>query len=128
MSKTITTKIKIPFIDPHVIRLEHQYDENSMTFLKLKRNVSRFAVASWGYSDIIHESSNYNDDGTPVLLNIGPYKSIHHFRHIQRSYWCFCDKADALQFKLMADNSAINVKMWPAILFTIHEITPDINP
>jgi hypothetical protein len=39
-----------------------------------------------------------------------------------RSYWCFADEMDALQFRLSVGTTAIHVNMWPDRFFTIQEV------
>lgn len=42
-----------------------------------------------------------------------------------RSYWCFSDEMDALQFRLSIGTPAIQVFMWPDLWFTVTEITDE---
>ena len=133
MTKKIHTQSKIFFPNPTVVRLDHTIEGVSigdasqtngyMTTLKMAR---KRILGTWGYSPPMIEAIPHP---APQLINGVPHVTIDMLfgdqsRH--RSYWCFEDEMDALQFKIAAGDNSHTVSMWPnKVLFTIYEYTKD---
>ena len=109
--KRLHVNSKIFFSNPTVIRVE--YDCNKMSDVEIRaahrkqcRDTFNIIRGTWGHSHLLCE-----------------HKQVHSTDEIvRRSYFCFRDDSDALQFRLAAILPTFNVKLWPKILFTIHEL------
>lgn len=116
MKRNIHINSNIFFKDPYIVRLAHDDDDGMKPFIKLKNRCFKTFINTWGFSSPEYEQSCKEDD----ILN------LNWFITSLRSYWCFKDEQDALQFRLMTDNSAIRVHMWPKnIKFMIYEYVDD---
>jgi hypothetical protein len=113
--KKIHSNVKIFFANPYVVRVTHEQEEPNaeLEFGKLTRKIYKLIHGTYGHTKLLYEE----DKGDPFSLN-----SLFVYNPVRRSYWCFKDEQDALQFRLMVGNSATRVHMWPECLFTIHEI------
>ena len=110
MIKRLHTRVKIFFPNPYVVRLDHDDksgDQELVSFMKLTTRERQLIYGTWGFSRPEYEVVNSNDPG---------------YKYMCRSYWCFKDEMDALQFKLITEGNAVRVYMWPKKLFTIHEV------
>ena len=134
MTKLLHTKCKIFFPSSYVVRIEYGEGYTDLAadaaYRKVIRNAYRLIQGTWGYStlqqELINESLDIQSNGM----------SYQDWIYRQRAYLCFKDEIDALQFRLMIEERAIQVVMWPKnTVFTIHEIvetnasnTPSILP
>jgi hypothetical protein len=111
MTKKLYTRIKIPFDNPYVVRLSHDGAtslESTRSHQKIISRARKLIQGTWGYCSPEYEMVEIGKEQTSI------------------SYWCFQDELDALQFRLMADEKAIRVSMWPENrLFTIFEVVED---
>ncbi len=111
MIRRLHTNVKIFFPNPYVVRLEHDdaaFDQHPISFMKLTSRVRKVIQGTWGFS-------------RPEFEVVGSPHGVDPWKTICRSYWCFKDEIDALQFRLMLDSRATQVRMWPERVFTIHE-------
>jgi len=133
MTKRLHTKVKIFFPNPYVIRLEHEdygIDGDPPSFLKLTPRVTKQIQGTWGFARPEYETVKTRSVSlSPTLIKnyppAGPFMNVFDYKSSCFSYWCFKDEMDALQFRLMTDNKAIQVLIWPKRYFTIHEYIED---
>lgn len=112
MKTILRSQTKFPFLNPYVIRLDHSGNTTwSMEFYSLKIKIYQLLknVSTWGFCYPASEEITDIDDE----LN---------YYFITRSYWCFKDKIDALNFILMTKEKAIHVQMWPTREFTVFKV------
>lgn len=128
MIKRLYTKTKIFFPNPYVIRLDHDGPDStvvSSSFRYALKMARKNIQGTWGYCEPEHEiirtmpavnvnAMNIQNQLQTVFSEIGEVK--------MRSYWCFADKIDALQFRLAVGTTATHVNMWPERWFTIQEV------
>jgi hypothetical protein len=140
--KQLHTNTKIFFPNPHVIRLDHE-DDNGLTgnvpasFKKLLKDARNTFSTTWGFCYPEHEMVKVKNDfgqqhppgsvqhnhGVPLHVQVASLFNPD-WNFVARSYWCFKDELDALQFRLMAGKT-LKMRMWPSRMFTIYEITED---
>ena len=120
MSTRIHTNSKIFFSDPYVVRVDFESEagylgsiEHTNEFRKLKSKTYKLIQGTWGWS---HPEYEIIEDGSLGKGHWSPSVGL------LRSYFCFKDEIDALQFRLMLENKAKQVYMWPERKFTIHEV------
>lgn len=126
MSRKIHIRVKIPFKNPYVVMVTHEDAEfhtngghTSPSFNKIKKQSYKLIKGTWGFAQA--ELEQIANPNAPSHTFVGWYGS-----HIGlRSYWCFKDEIDALQFRLMVGNDAKQVFMWPDRFFTVHEYLED---
>lgn len=138
MTKLLHTRSKIFFPDPYVVRMEYSHDilwdEAAIDYRKVTRNAYKLIHGTWGYSALQSEQIKVKDENVrvcqpyPAFFNginqvqiIGALFDVD-WVQVSRGYLCFKDELDALQFRLSIDTRAMEVKMWPACWFTIHEV------
>ena len=133
MVKLLHTKVKIPFANPYVVRVQYgdsiTYEDAVMSHRKIMRNAYKLMQGTWGYSNLDYEQISTVGEqaapmvwtpaagGGPPLVSYNPGYSF-----ALRAYVVFKDEMDALQFRLSIDNNSRQVKMWPERWFTIHEV------
>lgn len=132
MKKEIHVNSKIFFADPFVIRVDHtdvtglqMSGATPQSFLALTRKIYKNIKGTWGVSKPRWEQvSLINKDTIDPTLSKHQLNLLYgsNFHSALRSYWCFKNELDVLQFKLMLDRNAVRVLMWPECNFTIHEI------
>ena len=118
MTKKIHVRTKIFFSNPYVVRIDHNTDDglgSTAGFRKIKTQAYKSIQGTWGWSPPEYEIIKKDDK-----------KIVNHWagifdESILRSYWCFANDLDALQFRLMIGNNASQVYMWPERWFTIYE-------
>ena len=128
MIKKLYTKTKIFFPSPYVVRLDHEEDDAiivSSSYRSALKMARKNIHGTWGYCvpqyeiirtispDQFNAMSPMNQLNT-LFIGAGEGK--------MRSYWCFADEMDALQFRLAIGTSATHVDMWPERFFTIQEV------
>lgn len=135
MTKKLYTRIKIPFDNPYVVRLSHDGAtslESTRSHQKIISRARKLIQGTWGYCSPEYEMVVIGKEQTSIRTHSNP--TLSHLlslfssdcEQIFRSYWCFQDELDALQFRLMTDEKAIRVSMWPENrLFTIFEVVED---
>jgi hypothetical protein len=131
MAKRLLTKSKIFFPNPYVVRLDHE-ETGATTMSVSYRSALKIARknlgGTWGCSqpeyEVIQKISPVDftaltsaNQLTAIFTGSGDGK--------YRSYWCFADEMDALQFRLSVECPAIQVFMWPDRWFTVTEITDE---
>ncbi len=110
MKHRLHVQKRIFFKNPCVAVINHEpyhYDDCERERQELIRKGRICRLGTWGYSRLIHER----------LGNVEVY-----YKTVYRSYWCFQEESDFLQFKLMTNLSVNQLRMWPNITFTIHEL------
>jgi hypothetical protein len=119
MVKKLYTKTKIFFPNPYVIRLDYnELDTNivSSSYRSALKMARKNIHGTWGYCLPEYE----------VIGIISPdkFNAISYINQLSkmRSYWCFADEMDALQFCISVGTSATRVDMWPERFFTIQEV------
>jgi hypothetical protein len=129
--KLLHTKVKIPFTDPYVVRIQYgsdiTYDDAIVSHRKTMRNAYKLMQGSWGYSTLEYEQISIMNASSQVKaiwpvaaqaqVMFSPDCSL-----ALRAYVVFQDEMDALQFRLSIDANSTQVKMWPQRWFTIHEV------
>lgn len=119
MTKKLHTHTKIFFPHPYVVRVDHEELGNynaplPKSYTDLKSRAYKLIQGTWGVS-----GPNFEMIGDPVANVTAIFSTI----SVMRSYWCFQNEVDALQFRLMVGTNAIQVRMWPeSVWFTIHEV------
>jgi hypothetical protein len=121
MTRKLHTRTKIFFENPYVIRVDHEENPNLLftqplpkSFSDLRSRAYKLIQGTWGFSRPQIETQQ-EDNGILTSLFNG--------RMVIRSYWCFRNDIDALQFRLMVGNNAKQIHLWPSsIWFTIHEV------
>lgn len=112
--RQLYTNSKVLFHDPYVVMLDHEYTDLSVT-------PESYKSALKSARDLIHGSWGYTKH--QVEVNYGTSSTIETIR--VRSYWCFEDETDALQFRLTIGTSARRVMMWPSLPFTLYMVHED---
>src|SRR5271165_4189356 len=117
MSRKIHPKTKIFFKDPYVVRIDHNDRdgiyipaETNPYFRELKTKTYKLVKGTWGYS--LPQFEKGPNDKLDLLA------SLFTSNMVLRSYWCFEDELDALQFRLMIGEPATHVHVWPEKYFT----------
>lgn len=133
ITKLLHTRTKIFFSNPYVVRIEYKDNQSESDirtdYRKITRNAYKLITGTWGYSELEHEFITPRSPN-PALLAGSNGTSMNQVLwalsddsiFVYRGYFCFKDELDALQFRLTIDTRAIQVKMWPTLWFTIHEI------
>ncbi len=109
MTRKLHTRTKIFFPDAYVIRVDHpeigwtHASGYPSSFNVIRHRAYKLIGGTWGYT-------------TPNFEFLSDQNVV------SRSYWCFRDEEDALQFRLMIGNNTTRVYLWPEKFFTIHEI------
>lgn len=138
MTRLLHTNSKIFFQNPYVLRIEYDSsisrEDAEKSYRKLMRSAYKLLNGTWGYSSLEYETCKIkNDHGQTAPPGPNHFNGMNHgqiisslfnpdWQEVLRSYVCFKDEADALQFRLSISQAAIQVKMWPSRLFTIHEV------
>ena len=109
--------------DPYVVRVRHpesvSYESQNLSeFRRLLKTAKLMIRDTWGYSNPVFEIIKTDGEEFTmfgnVLFNV-PITECH-------SYWVFTNELDALQFRLMVGENAIQMHMWPNnIKYTITE-------
>lgn len=132
ITKLLHTRSKIFFPSPYVVRLEYGHDQSetnvSADYRKIIRNAYKLIKGTWGYSKLEYEIITprspsplvAGSNGTSMQQILWSWSDDSVCVH--RGYLCFKDELDALQFRLTIATRAIQVKMWPTLWFTIHEV------
>ena len=125
ITKLLHARTKIFFPDPYVVRIEYDdggSDQDRMSdYRKIVRNTYKLINGTWGYSELLCES--ITTGRSPVASHaVQVFVSSNDSVFAYRGYFCFKDELDALQFRLTIATRAIQVKMWPMLWFTIHEV------
>lgn len=133
---------KIFFSNPYVLRVSYprEMTDNQIEAKhgELRRRTHKLIKGTWGHSSITTETvQTKNDHNHPAPPGPGHFGGMSphvvivslfnpDFSYEKRSYFCFKDEMDALQFKLSLDSNAIHVHMWPSeLFFIIHEVVED---
>jgi hypothetical protein len=131
-NRRIHTNTKIFFPNPYVVRLEYPDDTvESATpdFMKVRRRAYKQITGTWGHSLLQGELVTMAKDEKPPAPVLSPLAGLFVYtdntKFIPRAYFCFEDEMDVLQFRLSVDARAIQVYMWPKLMFTIHEFVTE---
>jgi len=138
MAKLLHTRVKVPFANPYVVRVQYESDVTEEAahamFRKTMRTAYRLIEGSWGYSSLEYEEVKVKDEfNHPAPPGPGHFAGMHQqvqiaslfnpdYQRRLRAYIVFTDELDALQFRLSIDTNSVQVKMWPQRWFTIHEV------
>ena len=106
-----------------MVRVKHpesvSYENQNLSeFRRLLRSAKLMIRDTWGYSNPVFE--NVRSDGEEIVLfsnftYTAPIIECH-------SYWVFTNELDALQFRFMVGENALQMHMWPKnIKYTIYE-------
>jgi hypothetical protein len=120
MTRKLHTRTKIFFENPYVVMVDHEevpsiYNQPlPKSFTDLRSRAYRLIQGTWGFS---HPSVEFLKDATESDPIFALFR-----KSVFRSYWCFKNDIDALQFRLMVGNNARQVHIWPEKWFTIHEV------
>lgn len=135
--KLLHTRSKIFFPDPYVVRMEYGretfMEQAEADYRKITRRAYRLIQGTWGHSKLEYEQVKTKDNDSTVQPPLQAQFNginqqilaplfISYFTHVLRGYICFENELDALQFRLSIEPKSIQVKMWPARWFTIHEL------
>ena len=128
MIKRLYTKTKIFFPNPYVVRLDHEEHDAtivSSSYRSALKMARKNIHGTWGYCtpehEIIRTISPSDFNAMPVANQINAlFQGAGDVK--MRSYWCFADEMDALQFRLAVGTAATHVNMWPERWFTIQEV------
>jgi len=138
MTRLLHSHTKIFFTNPYVVRMEYSRDvsmeQAEADYRKVTRNAYKLIHGTWGYSKLEYEQVKVKDEHNhQAPPGPGHFNGMNHgqliatlfdpdWAHVMRGYLCFKDELDALQFRLSIETRAIQVKIWPARWFTIHEV------
>jgi|SRR5271165_679183 len=125
MIKKLHTCTKIFFPNPYVVRVDHEEAVAShlallpKSFTDLRSRAYKLIQGTWGFSkpnfEMIVDPQDFSIATIAVLFS-SPVS-------VMRSYWYIQNEIDALQFRLMVSEKAIQVRVWPeTVRFTIHEV------
>ncbi len=140
MSKRLYTETKIFFSNPYVISVDHESSipEAEASFRKLKKYAIKNIHGTWGFCQFIEDEflqikNDFNHQAPPGprhFFGMTQEQQIESlfdpdYITVKRSYWCFKDELDALQFRLMIGTKAQHVTVWPSKYFSIYDYSDD---
>jgi len=128
MTKKLHTDVKIFFENPYVVMVDYECENLTGTPAAYKDalKVARKLInGTWGHTICFLERTGTVQNITNSVWSLN---SSFNEGLIYRSYFCFKDELDAMQFRLSVGAKATHVRMWPSNkTFTIYEYTEGLQ-